>query len=951
MLSGHNIKISADSSNAVRAIEAVNRSWTEMRSKIELVGMGVGAIKTIGESLAKVGGRIDQINQSAASLSRYGLGKGMLAGLAQETGDVVDRLTLATEAAQVMKSGIVQSMDDISAAYRWAIVRGRDVGMSAEDAIKKITDALTKGTTKPLAEFGEVIEIQGDKIEKSKEMLARIKKEVSLFADEYRVSMDSVEERTQAFRNALLGTIESFSAFGQGFNLIKDSLEFAAKKLGKSVEQIWAQIEEAGQAGYKRLVADVDTAARILVQARAAGDTAAIAAAEERLKRLQKDAKMFQVQFNDLYEKFGKPTGAAVPGVFSDIPDVVQLTAELAANIETTDQELESLLRTAGTTSAQQMALLKKQTEDYARGIIELQGELAEARARMQSELQKGDAGEKKFRFWSATALQLEDWLKGYYKSGAEASKKYLELSKGQGRLAAELNARLFDRSKELYKQIDAVRREKDERAKMGALVNQTLGDETKLADMKRQAKEILEQQLTVAKAIGDEQKIIAIEAEKESLEKISTLEAFLSFMDKAAKKEEKKPSGEDADRKRLELLRVREQVFRSLGAEIEESDKQEIERLEKIIRFYGRAREIESARIEATIAATERLKQLEEERLSAIVAEGEEDERIKKAANEQWQKILADRRKELRLFGQESREEVKALLEIYEQNKEKGAEGFAPAIEALQKLADMEDRLQAIYEKKIKVEKILGSTDEARKNAIFSQYAGQERLNQLQEKELELKKALRDSDLQRADALRAEIEQLYRSADAAGESARKMDALKKEYSQVISIGTGVAQTLAQVAWADKQALESYGGSRKKMFLATFKEQMQKIAIEEAVKAQTTAAEAMAASVLAPAASGALWTASAMHLAASLAAGAAAAGAAAAGGNRSKSAFGGSGSSASKSDLTRPVSQPAEKEQSIEITVTLQGKSGWESELVEAIYTAQKRGRARRFGV
>lgn len=935
MLTANNVRITADTSQAAAAIGKVNLAWTEMRSKIELVAMGARSLVGIAQGVASIGAKIDQVNQSAA-LNKYGLGKGMLAALRQETGDIVDQLTLATESARLMRSGVVQSVAEISDAYRWAITRGREVGVEADAAIKAITDSLIKGSAEPLQRLGVIAEAAGDHLEKSADILARVRKEVQLFSSDFQISAEGYGERVQAAKNALLDMVEGFSALRGGFELTKSLISFVAEKTKRSAEEIWQGIEESAAEGVKRLQRDIDSAARVLIAARASGDAAAAEAAQARLEKLREDARTFVAQYRDLYEKIGKPSGARGLGSIVEAEQAAEVVSGIAQNMTVSEEAAESMLRRLAAGKVD-VGYLRRDAEGYARSLFDANEAMAEAGRRAAAARVQGERGESALKAAVADLVQAQDRAVKFALEGAKASRDYALAQKGVRGAAAELNALLEKRAKALAEEASKAKKLVEDRKALGVLVRGDLDTETRAASLKKEYLAILDKQLTIAESLGDPAAKAAIEAQKEAVAKATTLDAVLALLDAEKKKEKKHAEQKDADRERLKALRMQAAAYREVGAEIDENTKREVENLEKIVRLHGEARERMRARLDAEKALAEQ----RAARLDAITAEGEAERREKEASDKQLGDILDRRRQELQLYGQEANREVKTLLEQFENAKKAGVEGFGAAMDALQKLEALEPTLERLKRVSDALQAASAAAAKAREEALYAQHAPGGLKADAARLELALKDAILKKDVERAEALQREIEALYRKADAEGRAMYALELHLQKYQEMQKVASAAGNALAQAAWAENEVVKQYG-SRAKYAQALFAQQMRQLAVSETVEALKAAAQALAASVYAPAAAPALWASAATHAAAAAATGMI--------GKALDVGKKGGGGAAEKAAQSTPPSGSGSGEQKIEVNVTLSGKAGWEGALVEAIYDAQRRGKARRWG-
>ena len=230
----NNITVTANTSQAVSAVQVLNNQWTEMNNALSLVGRGLSTAAGLAGSFVAVGSKIENVNKAAQAMSKYGLGKGMLQALRAETADVVDQMVLAQNATRLLGSGAVQSVKEMTDAFKWAITQGDRIGVNANEAVQLITNTLIGGEAEALKRFGVQMELTGTKAEKTAKLMSMIQKEIKYSDDAFAVTAAGFGEKMQQMKNSMLDAVEGFSLFNKGFNLISGSVEWVTKKLKKS---------------------------------------------------------------------------------------------------------------------------------------------------------------------------------------------------------------------------------------------------------------------------------------------------------------------------------------------------------------------------------------------------------------------------------------------------------------------------------------------------------------------------------------------------------------------------------------------------------------------------------------------------------------------------------------------------------------------------------------------
>lgn len=987
----NNITVTANTSQAVSAVQVLNNQWSEMNNALSLVGRGLSTAASLAGSFVAVGTKIENVNKAAQAMSKYGLGKGMLQALRAETADVVDQMVLAQNATKLLGSGAVQSVKEMTDAFKWAIAQGDRIGVSANEAVQLITNTLIGGEAEALKRFGVQMELTGTKAEKTAKLMGMIQKEIKYSDDAFAVTAAGFGEKMQQMKNSMLDAVEGFSLFNKGFNLISGSVEWVTKKLKKSAGEIWSDIDGAGKIGLQKLQDDVARTVSALTEAKISGDTASVDFLQKKLDKTVQDGQAFLLQFGDLYDQFGKAAGAAEPVQMKQ--DVTEVLAAARAAAQDAEADIDRALDKISELDERGIAIAKRDAKDSAQKLADLNQRLKWAGDLTTKAIKDGDAQEVINK-----RLQLQDEiradiLKVASESAAASNMVYL-LEQGQDELLRRKDRILAGHFSTLLKTLDTERKAVEERRKYGKILDNGVAAEKNLEAMKKDYIAILDGQLKIATQLNDQAKMKYLIEAKDKAAAIKTLADLEKQLKEQEVKDDKKKTEVriDEEKRELAFLRLRRKLVdpgEKYSADVISDLDKQITKMEGIVRLTGSARVAEldrgraiTANEQAMKSAEAARKKMDEEKKSKILAEAEKDRKdiddwVKKIKffDTEHTKIIENLRtryaelQEIR--GQNSKEGRQILdtmemigrgaqqlatdteklaqptqeqIEIYKRLSEEFARALAAGD---QKLADsLRYRMTLMRSEATTIEEIAKKGRESESKLLYAQYAQESLRQSIADKELELKAALRDKSYERAAALRDEITALQQQAEANGQAMKKMEEIQRQYRTLGEVGSSAISAISQAAWADKEALEKYHGSRLKMAQDLFADEMKKKAISETVLGFSAAGQASLASVFAPAAAPALWASSALHFLAAGATGLIGAGLDVSTGT---GGGGGGGSSASSAKTgfgdTAPESY---KPQEVVVNVNLSSKDGWIGNMVDMVINEQRRGKARR---
>ena len=985
----NNITVTANTSQAVSAVQVLNNQWSEMNNALGLVGRALGAASNFAGKFVAVGTKIEDVNKAARAMSKYGLGKGMLQALRAETSDVVDQMVLAQNATRLLGSGAVQSVKEMTDAFEWAITQGDKMGVTADSAVAMITDTLIGGrSTAALKDLGVQIELTGTKAEKTAQLMQHIQKEIKYSDDAFAVTADGFGEKMQQMKNSMLDAVEGFSLFNKGFSLVSGSVEWVTKKLKKSTKEIWGDIESTGKLGMQKLQDDVARTVSALTAAKVAGDTAGVDFLQKKLDKTLSDGQAFLIQFGDLYDQFGKAAGAKDPvEIKGNVTEVLTIARAAAQDAEA---DIDKALDKIAQLDERAIALVKRDAKDSAWKLEQRNKDLEYWTKKHMAEAKSSDSEELVSKRMKLQAEIRQDILKITTESAAASNMVFL-LEQGQDELLRRKDRILAGHFSTLLKTLDTERKAVEERRKYGKILDNGVAAEKNLEAMKKDYIAVLDGQLKIATQLNDAAKMKYLIEAKDKAEAIKTLADLEKQLKEQEVKDDKKKAAVrvDEQKKELAFLRLRLKLASESGqyADVSLELKKQISQLEKITKLTGSARDAEIDRVRAIEANEQTMQRANADRKAALKKQRDKDlldaERDRTAIDDwvkkikffdtEHTKIVQDLKMwyaELQeIKGQDTKEGLQILdtlemighgakqlatdteglaqptneqIELYK----KLGEAFSLALKAGdQKLADsIRYRMTAMRSEATVIEEIAQKGRDSESKLIYAQYAQESIRQSIADKELDLKVALRDKSYERAAALREEITALQQQAEANGQAMKKMEQIQRQYQTLGEVGSSAISAISQAAWADKDALEKYHGSRLKMAQDLFADEMKKKAISETVLGFSAAGQASLASVFAPPAAPALWASSALHF---LAAGATGLIGASMDVSTSSAGAGGGGASSTKTGIG-DMAPAVEQKQEIILNVNVGAKDGWVGNIVDAIIDEQRRGKARR---
>jgi len=984
----NNITVTANTSQAVSAVQVLNSQWTEMNSALGVLGRALGSAANFAGKFVAVGTKIEDVNKAAQAMSKYGLGKGMLQALRAETADVVDQMVLAQNATKLLGSGAVQSVKEMTDAFKWAITQGDRIGVNANEAVQLITSTLIGGEAEALKRFGVQMELVGTKAEKTSQLMTMIQREIKFSDDAFAVTAGGFGEKMQQMKNSMLDAVEGFSLFNKGFNLVSGSVEWVTKKLKKSAGEIWSDVESTGKLGMQKLQDDVARTVSALTAAKVAGDTAGVDFLQKKLDKTLSDGQAFLIQFGDLYDQFGKAAGAKDPvEIKGNVTEVLSIARAAAQDAEA---DIDRALDKIAQLDERAIALVKRDAKDSAWKLEQRNKDLEYWTKKHMAEAKSSDGEELVSKRMKLQAEIRQDILKITTESAAASNMVYL-LEQGQDELLRRKDKILAGHFSTLLKTLDTERKAVEERRKYGKILDNGVTAEKNLESMKKDYIAVLDGQLKIATQLNDAAKMKYLIEAKDKAAAIKTLADLEKQLKEQEVVDDKKKTEAKVDEEKRELafLKLRLKLASKSGysADVISDLNQQITQLETITKLTGSARIAEIDRGKAIAANEQTMSKANSERQKALDAE---DAAGKKAAEED-RKLVDDRLKRIRLVALEQTKVVEDLkaryADLQESQLQSGPEGlqilntlemigrgakqlakdteglaqptneqielykklgeaFSLALKAGdQKLADsIRYRMTQMRSEATVIEEIAQKGRDSESKLIYAQYAQESIRQSIADKELDLKVALRDKSYERAAALREEITALQQQAEANGQAMRKMEQIQRQYQTLGEVGSSAISAISQAAWADKDALEKYHGSRLKMAQDLFADEMKKKAISETVLGLSAAGQAALASVFAPPAAPALWASSALHFLAAGATGLIGAGMDV---STSTAGAGGGGASSTKTGIG-DMAPAVEQKQEIVLNVNVGAKDGWVGNMVDAIIDEQRRGKARR---
>ena len=241
------LKIRTDSKQSVRAINALTGAWTNANQGVELLGRGLSAVTGLFNSFIEQGSKIENITHAIKGLGPGG--KATFEFLNYELGGTVDKMILAQETSRLMTDELGLGLKEISTFYKFAVSKGRQVGLNASEAVRTMTDTLLSGSAGTWERFGIRITGASTQIEVVQAALKKVKIETESMGKSWLISADTMEEQTTKMKNNLTDMLGKFSMFSKGFNTAKSLISFAADSMDKKPAEIWKIITKDMEAG------------------------------------------------------------------------------------------------------------------------------------------------------------------------------------------------------------------------------------------------------------------------------------------------------------------------------------------------------------------------------------------------------------------------------------------------------------------------------------------------------------------------------------------------------------------------------------------------------------------------------------------------------------------------------------------------------------------------------
>jgi len=706
----NNITVTADTSQAVSAVTVLNNQWTEMNSLLGVVGRGLNSAASFAGKFVAAGTKIEDVNKAAQAMSKYGLGKGMLQALRAETADVVDQMVLAQNATRLLGSGVVQSVKEITDAFKWAITQGDRIGVQANEAVQLITSALIGGEADALKRFGVQMELTGTKAEKTAKLMQMIQKEIRFADDAFAVTAAGFGEKMQQMKNSMLDAVEGFSLFNKGFNLISGSVEWVTKKLKKSAGEIWGDVESAGKLGMQKLQDDVARTVSALTAAKTAGDTASVDFLQKKLDKTLSDGQGFLLQFGELYEQFGRAAGAEEPVQMKQ--NVTEVLSIARAAAQDTEADIDKALDKLAQLDERGIAIAKRDAKDLAYKLESRNKDLEYWTKKHMEEAKSSDSEELVSKRLALQADLRKDILKIASESAAASNMVYL-LEQGQDELLRRKDRILAGHFSTLLKTLDTEKKAVEERRKYGKILDNGVAAEKNLEKMKKDYISILDGQLKIATQLNDQAKMKYLIEAKDKAEAIKTL----ADLDKQLKEQEVKDDKKkqeakiDEEKRQLDFLKRRlveakklEDIDPSLKAsmtkeELDQLDEQrtftrdlikeiedQITAQEKIVKLAGQARVVEIDRNRAIQENEQTMKRLSDDEAKRKQKNIDDE----KKELEENNKIVDKRLKKVRLGFAENMTSVKELKEEMDDLRDENLQGSPGGVKILKNLENI---------------------------------------------------------------------------------------------------------------------------------------------------------------------------------------------------------------------------------------------------------------------
>lgn len=821
-----NIKLTADSSQAVKAVQLLGNSWTEANSKIEVFKKGLSSASGIVSKFVQLGSHVDTTNDAIAGLGVAGEAKFQY--LKSVTGDTVNQLELVRQAVKLQADELNLSLKDVGDAYKFAIYQGRAVGLSAEEAVKSITEVLIKGTGEGLTKFGIPFLEEGlkktDIIKKTMEM---IRADMKANQDQYILSPASIEEQTAKMKNTLTEMVRNFDMFSKGFDMFKNVVGGVADKLKRSQADLWRDVEKSSQLGLGRIYSNIKKYSKLLDDAQQAGDLSTAGLWQTRLEEQGKLLKKFQGDYLTMMDQLApeeKRTSGQIENWNIQIKEISDQLIRANGPAERFAMFFEKLTQPENNKGLEET---REQLKKVSEEINQAETDLKNAQEILSGELKNDRNREETLRQAREARKTAEADLNKLYQERNNLTQAERIYAQDIFKNAWEYKAVINQNVRDLQARLDKAVLENTEKQKYIGLLGFEKNQDDDLRKIKGETLKILQAQIIYYKQINDLKKVGLLTEALKKVDETASLKDLKTVMDQLAGGTPAKTATADPLASKRKELQEQIQVNEGILSQISKIRNQEAEDEREKLR-----EKLDLLKEELGVLTRDRRNYAQWVIQNKINAEAEAKvKEIEKANFEALKKLRED---EIKKDKEDSE-----LSEKYRETEKKQREEITQEIE-----------------KQAEIKKSWIEADE--------------KLYQLKGQNFGLDLQIHNLTLQANDAKRmGEIEEYNRLQ-------KKMTALQ-QYKALITEGKALANamltTTVKGIMMEDSELRKLGKSRKAYILEELKTLLWSKAMEYGVKAIGTAAEATAMLFFSPDKSLTLYKAAAMYAGAATLAG------------------------------------------------------------------------------
>lgn len=206
-------------------------SLTDLKSAFDLIGSGV---QTVQNLTAEVARQVKELDKFAAVYRRV---QTDISGVDEVSAGLIDTLALMQDANKFTAAGMNLTREQFAAVAKAATSYAQATGITATDSMNRLTESITKGSTRALKELGIDIENSEDLLKAQAEAIEKVIQKSAGMT----VEMDTNSQRVEALSNnwgTFKGLLWDSITGMQGARPEAISLASALDTLNKSINRV-----------------------------------------------------------------------------------------------------------------------------------------------------------------------------------------------------------------------------------------------------------------------------------------------------------------------------------------------------------------------------------------------------------------------------------------------------------------------------------------------------------------------------------------------------------------------------------------------------------------------------------------------------------------------------------------------------------------------------------------